>query len=111
MMRVFNSCVWSLASLICLLSMLSNFHGKGVMASHNVHLRYQTNNVEKVKQVYRTGYHFQPKKNWMNGISFFFSYSHTLYLFLAKLLIIHPIFVISLTIQMFFFSNQSLKLN
>ncbi|KAM0067232.1 putative beta-fructofuranosidase [Helianthus debilis subsp. tardiflorus] len=84
MMRVFNSCVWSLASLICLLSMLSNFHGKGVMASHNVHLRYQTNNVEKVKQVYRTGYHFQPKKNWMNAPMYYKGFYHLFYQYNPK---------------------------
>ncbi|KAL8253158.1 hypothetical protein R6Q59_036851 [Mikania micrantha] len=66
MMRVFNGCVWSLPLLICLLFILNNFHRRGVMAFHNVHLNHQTDNIEKVKQVYRTGYHFQPKKNWMN---------------------------------------------
>ncbi|KAK1437050.1 hypothetical protein QVD17_02835 [Tagetes erecta] len=67
MMRFFDTCLWSLTLLTCLLSTLNIFHGRGVMAFHDIHHKlYETNSVENVKQVYRTGYHFQPKKNWMN---------------------------------------------
>ncbi|KAI7734109.1 hypothetical protein M8C21_010801 [Ambrosia artemisiifolia] len=64
--------------------MLNNFHGRGVMAFHDVHLKYQTNNVEKVKQAYRTGYHFQPKKNWMNGPMFYKGLYHLFYQYNPK---------------------------
>nr|XP_043636530.1 beta-fructofuranosidase, insoluble isoenzyme 1-like [Erigeron canadensis] len=66
-MGFFNSFVWGLALLICLLPMLNNFNGReGVVAFHKINLKYQTNNLVQVKQIYRTGYHFQPKKNWIN---------------------------------------------
>jgi beta-fructofuranosidase len=51
-------------ALFALLFVLSN---NGVEASHKIYLRYQSLSVDKVKQTHRTGYHFQPPKNWING--------------------------------------------
>lgn len=50
-------------ALFALLFVLSN---DGVEASHKIYLRYQSLSVDKVKQTHRTGYHFQPPKNWIN---------------------------------------------
>ncbi|KAJ0547531.1 putative beta-fructofuranosidase [Helianthus annuus] len=62
----FTKLAWVLVFLICL-----NICGDGgVMAFHN-NYETQTRNHVKVKQVYRTGYHLQPKKNWINGMSTF----------------------------------------
>ncbi|KAL5755711.1 hypothetical protein ACOSQ2_020457 [Xanthoceras sorbifolium] len=50
------------------------FLGKGVHqleASHHIFARYQTSpkifHKSLINQAYRTGYHFQPPKNWING--------------------------------------------
>lgn len=43
------------------------------MAFHKVYKNFQSLTTTNVKQVYRTGYHFQPKQNWINGTSFFIS--------------------------------------
>ncbi|XP_059644612.1 beta-fructofuranosidase, insoluble isoenzyme CWINV1-like isoform X1 [Cornus florida] len=58
------SCVW----LICFLSL---FLGHGVLdqleASHIVYTNVETLQPASPNQTYRTSYHFQPPKNWMNG--------------------------------------------
>ncbi|CAI9301084.1 unnamed protein product [Lactuca saligna] len=67
MMRSFSRYLRVLPLLLWYLSMLNiNLIGRGVMAFHKVHLNYRIDNVVDVKNVYRTGYHFQPKKNWIN---------------------------------------------
>ncbi|XP_071715339.1 beta-fructofuranosidase, insoluble isoenzyme 1-like isoform X2 [Rutidosis leptorrhynchoides] len=67
-MGLFNRLAWSLQFFICLLPLFNIFNGsERVMALHKVNVKYQTDDVANAKQVYRTGYHFQPKKNWING--------------------------------------------
>lgn len=41
----------------------------GIEASHEVHYNLQSVEVDNVSQLHRTGYHFQPKQNWINGTS------------------------------------------
>lgn len=51
------------------------FLGHGVVelqASHHVYRNLQTSQSTSPNQPYRTGYHFQPPKNWINGNSFSF---------------------------------------
>lgn len=73
---ILNRLILLLAFTVCLFP-LFNDHinaGKGgVMAFHKVYMNYQSLNAINVKQIYRTGYHFQPKQNWINGISSSFS--------------------------------------
>ncbi|KAI3868618.1 hypothetical protein MKX03_013128, partial [Papaver bracteatum] len=40
----------------------------GVQASHHIYRNFQSlqSNGTPIYQPYRTGYHFQPAKNWMN---------------------------------------------
>ncbi|KAL5757510.1 hypothetical protein ACOSP7_020121 [Xanthoceras sorbifolium] len=59
------------------------FLSKGVLeleASHHIFARYQTSpkhlHTSPVNQAYRTGYHFQPPKNWINGM-----YRHNIFFF------------------------------
>ncbi|KAK7833039.1 beta-fructofuranosidase [Quercus suber] len=44
-----------------------------VKASHKIYPKFQSLSAVEVKQIHRTGFHFQPPKHWMNGN--FFSYS------------------------------------
>ncbi|KAJ0075781.1 hypothetical protein Patl1_33505 [Pistacia atlantica] len=56
-------------SSLCLLLLFSLFLGQGVVeleASHHVYQNLQTSESTSESQPYRTGYHFQPPKNWMN---------------------------------------------
>ncbi|KAM0044746.1 putative beta-fructofuranosidase [Helianthus debilis subsp. tardiflorus] len=75
----FTKLIWVLVFLICL-----NICGNGgVMAFHN-NYETQTRNHVKVKQVYRTGYHLQPKKNWINGPMYYKGYYHIFYQYNPK---------------------------
>ncbi|KAJ0007284.1 hypothetical protein Pint_28937 [Pistacia integerrima] len=56
-------------SSLCLFLLFSLFLGQGVVeleASHHVYQNLQTSESTSESQPYRTGYHFQPPKNWMN---------------------------------------------
>lgn len=69
-----NKLFWVFSLVVCLLPLLNNINGGGgVMAFHKVYMNYQSLTTTKVKQVHRTGYHFQPKQNWINGTCFSFS--------------------------------------
>ncbi|KAL5579471.1 hypothetical protein UlMin_011913 [Ulmus minor] len=53
----------------CLFFFLSILLGHGVLeleASHHVYRNLQVSDSTSPKQPYRTGYHFQPPKNWIN---------------------------------------------
>jgi len=54
----------SVLALFALFFVLSN---NGAEASHKIYPQFQTLSVENVNQVHRTGYHFQPPRNWING--------------------------------------------
>ncbi|KAI9380388.1 hypothetical protein POPTR_016G077500v4 [Populus trichocarpa] len=53
----------SVLALFALFFVLSN---NGAEASHKIYPQFQTLSVENVNQVHRTGYHFQPPRNWIN---------------------------------------------
>ncbi|KAK6129045.1 hypothetical protein DH2020_037206 [Rehmannia glutinosa] len=56
---------WALPVLLlsCFLALLNI---NGVEASHKVFTEFQSINSVNVRQVHRTGYHFQPTKHWIN---------------------------------------------
>ncbi|XVE75948.1 hypothetical protein DITRI_Ditri12bG0133300 [Diplodiscus trichospermus] len=54
--------VWNLIALI--------HFNNGVEGSHRVYPKLQSLSAVKVNQLHRTGYHFQPPRNWMNGSRF-----------------------------------------
>ncbi|KAF3450505.1 hypothetical protein FNV43_RR06589 [Rhamnella rubrinervis] len=61
----------AMASIFWLFCFLSFLLGHGVVkleASHHVCRHLQTLQSTSTKQPYRTAYHFQPPKNWMNGL-------------------------------------------
>ncbi|KAJ0788014.1 putative beta-fructofuranosidase [Helianthus annuus] len=72
MMRVSSKLFCVIAFVVCLFPMLDNING-GVMAFHKEYINYKVMTTKNVDQVYRTGYHFQPKQNWINGT---FNLSH-----------------------------------
>ncbi|XP_059638471.1 beta-fructofuranosidase, insoluble isoenzyme CWINV1-like [Cornus florida] len=57
-----NPCVW----LICLFSILLGSSVLQLEASHHVYRHLQSLQSTSTNQPYRTSYHFQPPKNWMN---------------------------------------------
>nr|AEV46309.1 apoplastic invertase [Solanum tuberosum] len=60
-----SSSLWGLEIyLFCLFIVLSNING--VFASHNIFLDLQSSSAISVKNVHRTGFHFQPPKHWIN---------------------------------------------
>ncbi|KAF6157157.1 hypothetical protein GIB67_041618 [Kingdonia uniflora] len=53
---------------VCLCSFLVLSYGVGVEASHQIYRNLESlQSTPTQKQPYRTGYHFQPPKNWING--------------------------------------------
>lgn len=56
--------LWALP--IFLLCSLTLFNNNGVEASHKVYSHLQSLPAVNVRNVHRTGYHFQPKKHWIN---------------------------------------------
>ncbi|KAL8505117.1 hypothetical protein ACS0TY_016358 [Phlomoides rotata] len=43
----------------------------GAQASHEVHTELKSSTAVTVRRVHRTGYHFQPLKNWINVFFFY----------------------------------------
>ncbi|PWA90649.1 glycoside hydrolase, family 32 [Artemisia annua] len=60
-MRFFNVFMWG---LVCFFHMSHSF--KGVMAFHKVSKHLQNIKATEISEDHRTGYHFQPKQNWIN---------------------------------------------
>ncbi|KAL2539126.1 Beta-fructofuranosidase [Abeliophyllum distichum] len=59
----------------------------GVEASHHVHVHLQSISAENVKDLHRTGYHFQPTKHWINdpnGPMYFNGVYHLFYQYNPK---------------------------
>ncbi|XP_024981411.1 beta-fructofuranosidase, insoluble isoenzyme 3-like isoform X1 [Cynara cardunculus var. scolymus] len=63
MMGVFNKYVWVWSLLICL-SKITAYHK--IYPHHPLHLQRTIDEGDVDPHIYRTGYHFQPKKNWIN---------------------------------------------
>ncbi|KAH7547158.1 hypothetical protein FEM48_Zijuj01G0279700 [Ziziphus jujuba var. spinosa] len=67
---------------ILLFCFISLFLGHGVVeleASHHVYRHLQSYQSAPAKQPYRTSYHFQPPKNWMNGPMIYKGLYHLFY--------------------------------
>lgn len=64
-MGSFNVFVWGLVALVCFSHTLNNF--KGVMGFHKIFKDLQNISATEIQEAHRTGYHFQPKQNWING--------------------------------------------
>ncbi|KAI5318933.1 hypothetical protein L3X38_038645 [Prunus dulcis] len=52
-------------------------NNNGVEASHNIYSRLQNAAAVEVKQLHRTGYHFQPPKHWINDPNGEYSFPDT----------------------------------
>ncbi|KAL2508821.1 Beta-fructofuranosidase [Forsythia ovata] len=51
----------------------------GVEASHKLYTSLQSLSAVNVKQVHRTGFHFQSEKNWINGPMYYNGFYHLFY--------------------------------
>ncbi|KAK9075820.1 hypothetical protein SSX86_004149 [Deinandra increscens subsp. villosa] len=89
-MRVFSKLFCVFAFMVCLFPLMNNIinggGGGGVMAFHKVYMNYQqlSSTAKDVNQVYRTGYHFQPKENWINAPLYYKGYYHFFYQYNPK---------------------------
>lgn len=66
------------ALLLLVLINLSNHDIKGTDAFHQIYENLQSESVESVNHLHRTGFHFQPPKHWINGTMIFPSLSNTI---------------------------------
>ncbi|PON82874.1 Glycoside hydrolase [Trema orientale] len=66
-------------SCLCGLNLIN-----GVQASHKYYPRDMFVSAVEVKQVHRTGYHFQPPKHWINGPMYFNGVYHLFYQYNPK---------------------------
>ncbi|CAJ2663602.1 unnamed protein product [Trifolium pratense] len=55
-----------------------------IEATHNVYRNLQNSSSDLTDQTYRTGYHFQPPKNWINGPMLYKGYYHLFYQYNPK---------------------------
>nr|XP_043619289.1 beta-fructofuranosidase, insoluble isoenzyme 1-like [Erigeron canadensis] len=86
-MMVFTKPFWIIALLVCLFPLLNINNNGEVMAFHKVQMKYQSLTTAKVNEVYRTGYHFQPKQNWINDPNapmYYKGYYHLFYQYNPK---------------------------
>uniref|UniRef100_A0A7N0UUB2 Beta-fructofuranosidase n=1 Tax=Kalanchoe fedtschenkoi TaxID=63787 RepID=A0A7N0UUB2_KALFE len=77
--------IWDVGLLLVVLILCSN--GVAVEGSHKVYPQYQSLSVSEVKTPGRTGYHFQPPRNWINdpnGPMYFNGYYHLFYQYNPK---------------------------
>ncbi|EOY08300.1 Cell wall invertase 2, putative [Theobroma cacao] len=74
----------SLCLLVCYqLVAIINFNN-GVEASHRVYPDFQSLSAVSVRQLHRTGYHFQPLKHWINGPMYYKGLCHLFYQYNPK---------------------------
>ncbi|KAK6231856.1 hypothetical protein SCA6_001929 [Theobroma cacao] len=80
--------VTKLLSLCILITFLCvdiiNLNNGGVDASHKVFPQFQSLNAVSVQQIHRTGYHFQPPKNWINAPMYYNGIYHFFYQYNPK---------------------------
>ncbi|KAM7526031.1 hypothetical protein LguiA_015933 [Lonicera macranthoides] len=55
-----------------------------LLGFHEVYVHLQSQSAETVRQVHRTGYHFQPKKHWINGPMIYKGIYHLFYQYNPK---------------------------
>jgi len=78
-----KSFLWALPFFFLCSLLLNN----GVEASHEVYVHLQSISAETVKDLHRTGYHFQPTKHWINypnGPMYFNGVYHLFYQYNPK---------------------------
>ncbi|KAG5583113.1 hypothetical protein H5410_053740 [Solanum commersonii] len=73
-----KSSLFSLPFFLLYFSIILSFNN-GVNASHKVFPGLQSTSTVDVKNVHRTGYHFQPPKNWINAPMYFNGVYHLFY--------------------------------
>ncbi|KAF7148372.1 hypothetical protein RHSIM_Rhsim03G0073700 [Rhododendron simsii] len=56
----------------------------GVEASHKVYTEFESVEAVQVKQLHRTGFHFQPKRHWINGPMYYNGIYHLFYQYNPK---------------------------
>ncbi|WJX79527.1 Invertase [Trifolium repens] len=56
----------------------------GVEAFHKIYPHLQSVSTLSVKELHRTGYHFQPPRNWINGPMYYNGYYHLFYQYNPK---------------------------
>ncbi|KAL0426558.1 UNVERIFIED_CONTAM: Beta-fructofuranosidase, insoluble isoenzyme 1 [Sesamum latifolium] len=73
--------LWVFLSSLALTTFIIN----GVEASHNVYMHLQSSPAPaNVNQLHRTGYHFQPPRNWINGPMYYNGIYHLFYQYNPK---------------------------
>ncbi|KZV21430.1 cell-wall invertase [Dorcoceras hygrometricum] len=73
--------LWALPIfLLCSLTLFNN----GVEASHKVYSHLQSLPAVNVREVHRTGYHFQPTQHWINGPMYYNGIYHLFYQYNPK---------------------------
>ncbi|KAG5556537.1 hypothetical protein RHGRI_006963 [Rhododendron griersonianum] len=60
------------------------FNDAGVEASHKVYTEFDSVEAVQVKQLHRTGFHFQPKRHWINGPMYYNGIYHLFYQYNPK---------------------------
>ncbi|XVE75938.1 hypothetical protein DITRI_Ditri12bG0132200 [Diplodiscus trichospermus] len=75
---------FSLGILITFLCVIINAKNGQVEASHKVYPQFQSLSAVSVKQLHRTGYHFQPSKNWINAPMYYNGIYHFFYQYNPK---------------------------
>ncbi|CAN4118251.1 unnamed protein product [Withania somnifera] len=60
------------------------FCNKNVNASHQVFRKLQSSSTNLVKNLFRTGYHFQPAAHWINGLMYYNGIYHLFYQYNPK---------------------------
>ncbi|KAK7278685.1 hypothetical protein RJT34_23720 [Clitoria ternatea] len=68
--------VWCLCVMIC--------NNGDVEAFHGIYPRLQSISVRYVSKLQRTGYHFQPRRNWINGPMYYNGIYHLFYQYNPK---------------------------
>ncbi|KAF5750528.1 beta-fructofuranosidase insoluble isoenzyme 1-like [Tripterygium wilfordii] len=83
-MEIRQFLLFNIFLLVLHLSLLSNNNGGGggVEASHKLFPEFQSLNAVRVGEVHRTGFHFQPPRNWINdpnGPMYYKGFYHLFY--------------------------------
>ncbi|KAF5956316.1 hypothetical protein HYC85_003541 [Camellia sinensis] len=77
---------WFLRVLVVVILCGTVFLNNGgvVEASHKVYMEYQSVSAVELNHLYRTGFHFQPKKHWINGPMYYNGIYHLFYQYNPK---------------------------
>ncbi|KAK7345316.1 hypothetical protein VNO77_15918 [Canavalia gladiata] len=72
---------WFTLIVLCFLHVICN---NGVEAFHNIYPDLQSISVRSVSKLHRTGFHFQPRRNFMNGPMYYKGIYHLFYQYNPK---------------------------